>query len=409
MPKLTTAILSICILFASISATAQPSSDIWSVNGYGTLGVAHSSERNADYIPNPIHSDGPGLTRRWDPRLDSRAALQVSAQPTSRVSAVVQVIAEQHFDGSFKPLVEWANIQYDVSPSFAVRVGRTAMGTFMVSDHRKVGYALPWIRPPADLYHLLPLTNSDGVDFLYRHDSGHFRYTSGFHYGRTKAKELDGLLEAPNLWSFNNRLERGALTLHASYMSAKIELGEFFQSLWGAYSSFGPPGEAVVERYDFSGNRATFGAIGMKYDPGNWFLMAEWGRGDLASDFGSRSGHYLSGGYRLETVTPFVTYASARSRHKTATGLDASFYPTFLTPAINTLNQGLASVQAAFGAQQYTWSIGARWDILPRISAKVQYDHVTTRGESSGLFRNQLPGYRSHGGDIVSASMDFVF
>src|SRR5690606_227963 len=69
---------------ASMTAYAQPSDDLWSLDGYGTFGMTHSSEGGADYVPNFIVSEGPGLTRDVDTKLDTRLALQLSVHPNER-------------------------------------------------------------------------------------------------------------------------------------------------------------------------------------------------------------------------------------------------------------------------------------------------------------------------------------
>jgi len=64
--------------------------------------------------------------------------------------------------------VEWANLIYALSPDASVRIGRIVLPTFMVADSRKVGYANPWVRPPVEVYGLVPITQSDGLDASYR-------------------------------------------------------------------------------------------------------------------------------------------------------------------------------------------------------------------------------------------------
>ncbi|MDO8272307.1 MAG: hypothetical protein Q7U82_10375 [Gammaproteobacteria bacterium] len=396
-------------LTLSAAAHAQPDDSLWSFNGYGTLGAAHSSEHRADYIPNPVNSEGPGRSYRWDPLLDSRAAVQASVKPSDRLFGVVQVVVEKRFDGKFKPKVEWANLQYSLSPSFSVRAGRIALGTFMASDYRKVGYSLPWLRPPAELYQLVSITNSDGVDFTYRHDFDNSTYSVTAHYGSNKAKEYVGLLEATNIWGFVNHFERGALTLHASYISAKVKYGPLFQNLWTGFRAFGPTGVAVAQRYDATGKWSPFMAAGVGYDPGDWFVMAEWGKGVFRSDFDDRSGWYISGGYRVGAVSPYLTVARAAGGHRSVHGLNAADFPATLAPAISSLNIGLLDMQQGYAARQQTVSLGARWDVLPRVVTKLQIDHIKTRKDSIGTFNNMASGYRPRGADVVSLTVDFVF
>jgi hypothetical protein len=49
-----------------------------------------------------------------------------------------------------------------------VRVGRTDLDVFLLTDSRNIGFAYPWVRPPIELYDLVPVTNSDGIGFSYR-------------------------------------------------------------------------------------------------------------------------------------------------------------------------------------------------------------------------------------------------
>ncbi|MDO8291185.1 MAG: hypothetical protein Q7T44_18385 [Parvibaculum sp.] len=402
-------VLFLSCLTLSAAVHAQPNNGRWSFNGYGTLGAAHSSERRADYIPNPVNSEGPGRSYRWDPLLDSRAALQVSVEPNEKLYGVVQVVVEKRFDGKFKPKVEWANLQYSLSPSFSVRAGRIALGTYLVSDHRKVGYSLPWLRPPAELYQLVAITNSDGVGFTYQHDFDNSTYSLTTHYGSNKAEEFVGLLEASNIWGVVNQIERGPLTLHASYTATKVKYGPIFQNLWSGYRAFGPAGASVAQRYDATGKWSPFIAAGIRYDPGNWFAMAEWGKGDVGSDFDNRSGWYVSAGYRVGTVSPYLTFARADGGHRSVNGLNAAAFPAALAPAVASLNFGLLEMQQGYAARQQTTSLGARWDVIPSVVAKLQIDHIKTRKESIGTFNNMARGYRPRGADVVSLTVDFVF
>jgi len=65
-------------------------------SGFGTLGVAHSTEDKADFTNSPFTKpNGAGHTRNWSADADSRVGLQVIANVTPQVSAVLQVIAQQ--------------------------------------------------------------------------------------------------------------------------------------------------------------------------------------------------------------------------------------------------------------------------------------------------------------------------
>jgi len=397
-----------------------PKEEIWRFHGYGTLGVAHSSEDSADYVAAPMKSEGPGKTRKWDPYLDSVIALQADARFNSEWSAVIQGVVERQFDQEVEPDLEWANVRYDVTPWVSIRAGRIALSTFMVSDYRKVGHSYPWVRPPAELYQLYGLTNSDGVDLIYRNSYGDVYHTAGMLYGRNEMEELDGALQSPNMWSVYNRLEKGPWALHTSYTSTKLEYGDELNLLWDAYDRFGPPGEAVSDRYDGNGKWAEFMAVGLQYDPGNWFVMGEWGMGDRQTAFDQRSAWYVSGGYRIGNVTPYATYARANGDHVEADGgLNPSRYPPEAAATARILNGFLDLSQNFTTPRQDTISVGVRWDVRPNISLKAQYDYVTPRDGSIGLFQN-FGDFESGApptsfapppdeADVVSLSVNFVF
>ncbi|HVS12706.1 MAG TPA: hypothetical protein VMV46_02185 [Thermoanaerobaculia bacterium] len=99
----------------------------FSLYGFGTLGVIRSSERQADFVSNPLRPDGPGFTRELDAKGDSRVGVQVTGDLTPKLAAVVQVILEQQHDGDIEPTVEWANLKYSFTDDFSVRLGRTAL------------------------------------------------------------------------------------------------------------------------------------------------------------------------------------------------------------------------------------------------------------------------------------------
>lgn len=116
---------------------------MFSFSGFGTLGVVHSSQDQADFTDSVWKPNGAGHRHDWSADVDSRLGLQIIANVTPKLSAVLQVVAEQNYDNSYRPHVEWANIKYAFTPDFDVRVGRIAMPTFLVGDYRKVGYAVP--------------------------------------------------------------------------------------------------------------------------------------------------------------------------------------------------------------------------------------------------------------------------
>lgn len=104
----------------------------------------------------------------WSPAVDSKLGLQLTATPTEKLKAIVQLIIEQKWNGTYTPTLEWANLTYQVTPDFDVRGGRIVWPMFVRSESQNVGLANFSVRPSAELEAEMPNTHSDGLDATYR-------------------------------------------------------------------------------------------------------------------------------------------------------------------------------------------------------------------------------------------------
>ena len=170
--RLTLIALLAVALYAAGARAGDSDAPMFSFGGFGTLGVVHSSEDKADFTSSIFKPNGAGHSHTWSSDVDSRFGVQVTASLTPRLSAVLQVIAEQNYDNTYKPQVEWANIKYQFAPDFSIRIGRSILPAFLLTESRKVGYSYPWVRPPDAVYALMPVTSNDGADVSYRRHFG---------------------------------------------------------------------------------------------------------------------------------------------------------------------------------------------------------------------------------------------
>ncbi len=84
--------------FASRGATAGEDLDppMFVFNAFGTLGVVHSSDSQADFTASDTKPTGAGYSQNWSANVDSRIGAQLTANVTSQLSAVLQLISEQN-------------------------------------------------------------------------------------------------------------------------------------------------------------------------------------------------------------------------------------------------------------------------------------------------------------------------
>lgn len=373
-----------------------------SFDGYGTVGVVRSNEDRADFVSNVFAPDGAGHTRDWSPEVDSRLGLQLGSQFTSRLSGIVQVVVEQRYDESYKPTLEWAKIRFEATPRLTLRAGRMVLPIFLASEYRKVSFANPWVRPPPEVYQMVPATNFDGIAASYRRRFGSYDNHFQVVYGGKDSSLPDGSeVETGNGFTIANTVERGAATLFASYSRTHIT-AEGLAPLFDAFRSFGSEGEAIADRYDADDTPLNILSAGARYDPGDWFAMGEFALLESRTFIADFRGWYVTGGYRLDTVTPYITLARVWVASNTSD-------PGLSDPEAQGLNAALNEMLGS-AAQQKSIALGARWDFAPSMALKLQLDYLDLDSDSSGVLVNPQPGFRRGGSvTLVSLALDFVF
>ena len=422
--------LAFCAAFAfpgaaGAAAADDPAGPAISLRGFGTLGAVHASERNADFVGGFFQPNGAGHTHRWALGVDSKLGVQVDARITEQLSATLQLVGQHRYDNSYTPQVEWANLKYRVTPDLDVRFGRTVTMPFMVSDSRLVGYSNPWIRPPQEVYGLIPLTNKDGVDATYRIHIGDVTNAIHTSYGQTSARlPASGKVTAKHYFDISNTVEYGPASVRASYSTGRVDLHTpALDTLIAGLTQFGnaasalPPFAAagaqslgLAQKYRFEDAPISIIALGASYDRDRWLLMAEWARFNGHSLLADSTAWYATGAYRIGAFTPYLTLARLKPDRGAEPGITAAGLPPPLAATATALNTGLNTAIAGATFGQRSLAAGLRWDFMKNTSLKLQYDRVNLDAGSSGRLGNVQPGFQSGGNvHVFSVAVDFVF
>jgi hypothetical protein len=430
IPRIVHSIILIAALGCPVGVRAageDPTTPMFSLQGFGTVGVVDADARDADFVGNVFQPNGAGYSHTWAPGVDSKAGLQVGAQFTDRLSAIVQVVSQHIYDNTWRPQLQWANLRYQITPDFSIRAGRSVAAAFLVSDTSLVGYTYPWIRPPPELYGELPVSNQDGVDVNYQLHGGAAAQTLSLTYGQTKLKiRGGGDVAARKFLQASDAIEVGSLTFRIGYTSLRATTDiPTLDPLFAGFTQFGAiasgigfpttgaQASALGAAYALRESSAyafSMATVGVSYDPGNWLLMSEWAR--TASDglLQNSTAWYLMGGHRFGKFTPYLTVGRLESHNDFDPGIATAGLPPPLAAAAATLNGGLAAALGEFAPSQSSATVGVRWDAMKDMDLKLQYDRVRLDANSVGRLGNEQPGFRA-GPDVnaVSVAMDFVF
>lgn len=329
-------------------------------SGFGTLGVVHSDYGQADFIANVIQPRGVGFSS-WSAAPDSDLGAQAKFTFTDALSGVIQVLSRDDSNGEFKPSVEWANLQYQITSDLKVRVGRMLLPTYQYSDTQNVGYSLPWVRIPVEIAYTDAGLHSDGLDVLYRVKTGSVTQNLQLQWGRT-------LVDLPGVEFTSTTAAVVVFSDTLQYSNASLRL------VYQNYSSSGFP----RVRLQVSG-------AGLTYDPGAWFVMAD---SNYSQDkyFGDLFAWYVSGGVRLGRFAPYAIYSTTHAQSAGTAGLKSL-------------------------GNDHTVTAGVRWDFAKNFDTKLQLQQVTVDSlDDPATFADVRPGARV--GDkahILSLTLDFVF
>ncbi len=295
--KLTTLAATIALAIAAAGAQAARLEDIFTVRGFGTLGVAHSDEGQADFTSAFLtQSQGAGASNDFSFDADSKFGAQLDIKITQRLSGVIQLISESNDNNSwngdinkaYQPSLEWANLSYRVTDKLTLRGGRIVLPLLMGAEYRKVGFANHWLRAPVEVYGIVPFSASDGADISYRSKIGRATNTARVHYGvqSLRTSVFDAQVQTAG---FNDTVQIGTLNLRAACMDLHFESpGDGFAGLINPFVGIASslPGSIglnaavqatrLADRYDPSlGQDIRLVELGATYDPGQWFVMAE--------------------------------------------------------------------------------------------------------------------------------------
>jgi len=395
---------------SAAAGTSDFDASMFSFSAFGTFGMVHSSDDQADFTAGIFSPNGAGHTHAWSSDVDSRIGAQATADITSRLSAMLQIISQQNYDNTYTPHVEWANIKYQLTPEVSVRVGRTVLPSFLFSDTREIGYSNPWVRPPIEAYSLVPIDHSDGLDASYRVHYRGLTNTLMTAFGNEKSGTPAGLPnEARRLLVIADTVEYGAATLHIAYQQTYVSV-DALDGLFEAFRQFGPQGVALADLYNVHDRLVRFMGIGAMYQPGQWFLLGELGSTDFHSVLGKSTAWYVTGGYRLAKFTPYVTYSAVKAdSNRSDPGLSLTALPPSLVGPATGLNAALNSILGSIPVQNTT-SLGLRWDFVRHLDLKLQYDYTRLGAGSPGTLANLQPGFVPGSTvNLFSATIDFVW
>ena len=387
------------------------------LGGFGTLGYAVDNRPDIAAAREISQRPANGFATGGSWRLDSRLGVQLEYAIGPNVDFVGQIVLRDQFKTDFNSSTELAYVAFKPRPQLDIRVGRINYDAFLMSDHRNVGYAYPWVRPPSEFYSWIPIFSLDGADAAYsiQHDDTRWRI-------KLQAGRSEMSIPIENGYDFNtNDLLGVSLSRQSEFWRLKAAYSQFtigsevpaFAPLHSALDQVAMAGipsvsaeaGALRRNLTFKDAKIAYTTLGAAYDNGTWLAQGEIGHVTATADAvpHGRMG-YLSVGRRFGAWTPYLMLSAARPANavRTAASNWGALNAALRDPALFTVN--------TTRTEQNTLSIGTRWDFYSQAALKLQWDRTVIKPSGYGLWWRDLSiNSQTSRVNQVSATLDFTF
>lgn len=349
-------------LVMSSSALAQDQIE-WS--GFGSIAAGMTTGTDDELF---------GYDNDLDFNPGSLFALQAKANLSEKLSVTTQIMSRGSDD--FDLGVEWAYLQYQLTDSASINVGKLRLPFYMYSDYLDVGYSYHWLRTPQSVYRV-PFDNYTGVSFQHNAFVGDFTFNTQVVAGNMQ-DDIEAIgdetaeAELNNLVGFNTSATYSNLTMRVAYYQsndANIQLRGIDSDVDTLLAILEDAGaQQIIDELDPAEDKGTFAGVGVMYDNFDWFVGAEYTELELENSYVPKQrSAYLTAGKRFDSWALHATYG------KTDDKVMSPERFTVPDPQLQAFVNQAANIVVTETA--YT-SIGVNFNIAPSAVLKFDVTHA---------------------------------
>lgn len=389
--------------------------DPWTVTGFGTLGYAQTDKYAERLFRRSVYQDA-NKVQEAPYKLDSRIGLQFKSHVTNHWEIVLQGVLRHQYATNLDDYIDVAFARYSASNQWQFTLGRQPFDLFLLSDHRNVGYAYDWVRPPTEFYGYLPFDSFDGLKI--NHQWGDFdrewswnlsigfieeQFESGTRGNEEQsANARPDTAKANPIYNTEFTYRSNDWHLRASFAWLEFEqridglsdVDEFAKQL----SPVWPGLNDILDAFTFSNNVLRYYSAGASWEKNGWKVQSEISH--INADFVTYNGEraYLSLHKRLGEWAPFVLLGYAHDDNEyDFQGVDESSLPpdSTLLPLLLDAEQQVASSVTAIRHNQKSLGLGVRWDFATKKAVKLQCERYWFESGSGSIHSRVDNNYQS--------------
>ena len=410
-------LFSASLLCGLLLSQANASDDL-RVSGFGNLGAVYTDSEHYRFrtdISRGGDTDNNGL----DLNAINTLGLQLDYHFNSQIDLVGQITYRGQDNVSFDNTVNLAFLRYKATPNWQIRLGRTPLDLYLLTEYRDIGFAYPWAKVPSEVYGLIPYRTLDGGDITYQSFYQDIDYRIKVFAGQAesdiafttdkdslKINELLGAsIELSQLhWTVSLKHTQTNIHNNIAGLPAILQgLAQIPEQIW-------PNKNAFIDGFSLENKKAIYSSAGIRYDFENITLLAEFAH--LSSDsnvVGNVNSGYVNGTYNVGKSQFFYSYARTHSSKYQFN--EPTLMQRFLPMDIAPLLHAIEEASSAFASHQYTHSIGWRYDLKDNIALKAQLDHskVHEGGSTLWIYDGLITASPAESFNSLFISMSFTF
>ncbi|MBE0369497.1 hypothetical protein [Pseudoalteromonas aurantia] len=381
-------------------------------DGFTNISLSSSSSETAKV--RQLISQPHGVSNSNIALYNSSLGVQFEWQASSAWQIVSQLVIKDQKKYDINTLTQLAFVRYMPNADWTIRLGRTGLDLFMMTEYRDIGYSFTQEHLPTEFYAIIPHQNIDGLDLRYKTPTelgltsirafiGHSKasiVSDNNFYWNAELKDIAGLtVEIEN----NNWLLRANYTQsksgneNAQQQMLKEAIQHISPQVW-------PSQPQLLTSLDIVGKRFDYSAIGFRFDDTNWIAQSELSYINSNSEvLNHLRSYYISVGKHIGNHTLMASFSRAKSNNETPEK------PLISTPELDFIYNNIVRHTDFYLIDQYTISMTWRVELSDVSALKLQWDHTNVGRLPSALYLHNHTTTPDNQFNTLGISLNWVF
>jgi hypothetical protein len=393
-------IITLILICAAFPVLAEPllSDGSLELSGFGTLGLVSTDSKFYGYRRDIAQTDG-AFENEFDFNSVSVFGLQLDANINNALDAVYQGVYRDQNDISVDSITSMAFLRFSPNAAWSVRLGRTPIDLFLLSEYRDIGFAYTWAQAPSEVYGLIPYRHLDGLDITYSTQFSDLTLRSKIYTGKSKADisaaDFTQEIKLDNIYGVSLALEAMNWTINARYTEVKVAQNTSLQkSLSQGISqipdAIWPNSVSFANSISLLNRNIKYVSISGRYDFDSWQLLSEFTHTKSESPIIPKLlAGYVSIIKRYKDHAFYLISAFTDSDNFDISTLNVNTQLLSFVPRGLDLYHAIDQSMNFYASNQQTQSIGWRWDIRENLAFKMQLDHTKVEAKGGTLWLNK--------------------